>query len=59
MAFDFDSLGAELEENKKAPRIKGVVDIIFLIDVSGSMAPAIRELIANIDSFWIILTQER
>jgi hypothetical protein len=51
MAFDFDSLGVELEENKEAPRIKGVVDIIFLIDVSGSMAPAIRELIDNIDSF--------
>jgi len=51
MGFDFDKLGDNLQVDKKAPKIKGVIDIVFLIDVSGSMAPAIRELIANIDTF--------
>ena len=33
------------------PKTKGVADIVFLIDVSGSMAPVIDALRANIETF--------
>jgi len=57
MGFDLD-LGIEnevLDTAKKQkvtkPTLKGIVDIVFLIDVSGSMAPAIEKLTQNLDAF--------
>lgn len=44
-AFDFDG-----KQPKKAQR-KGIVDIIFLIDISASMGPAIAQIGKNIVSF--------
>jgi uncharacterized protein YegL len=59
MAFEFDDMDISNEiidevgkqEGVKKPKLRGVVDIIFLIDVSGSMAPAIEKLTKNIDFF--------
>jgi len=38
------------------PKVKGVVDIVFLIDISGSMTPCIDALKANIQAFVTSLT---
>jgi hypothetical protein len=58
MGFDFDGLNIPNEvletaqkETVAKPTIRGIVDVVFLIDVSGSMAPAIEELTKNIDTF--------
>ena len=57
MGFDFeiDIPNEVIEEAGKQsvtkPTLKGIVDIVFLIDVSGSMAPAIRKLTDNLDTF--------
>jgi len=58
MGFNFDDINLPNEVIKDAkvetvtkPTLKGIVDIIFLIDVSGSMAPAIEKLIQNLDTF--------
>jgi hypothetical protein len=37
--------------NQQATKVKGVVDIVFLIDATGSMAPCIDALKANISLF--------
>jgi len=56
MGFDFDidipnEVLDEAKEGVKKPTLKGIVDIVFLIDVSGSMAPAIENLTQNLDTF--------
>jgi len=56
MGFDFDidipnEVLDEAKEEVKKPTLKGIVDVVFLIDVSGSMAPAIEKLTQNLDSF--------
>lgn len=38
------------------PKVKGVVDLVFLIDISGSMGPCIDALKANIAKFIDVLT---
>ncbi len=40
------------------PKVKGVVDIVFLIDVSGSMEPCIDALKTNIETFVESLTSK-
>jgi len=48
----FDKVSESINLQKpKRPKLRGVVDVIFLIDVSGSMGPAIDELTANIEKF--------
>ena len=37
--------------DQQQTKTRGVADIVFLIDVSGSMAPAIDALKANIGTF--------
>jgi hypothetical protein len=53
--FDIDIPNEVIEEAGKQtvtkPTLKGIVDIVFLIDVSGSMAPAIKKLTENLDTF--------
>jgi len=53
--FDIDIPNEVIEEAGRQtvtkPTLKGIVDIVFLIDVSGSMAPAIRKLTDNLDTF--------
>jgi len=57
MGFDFDiDIPNEVideagKQNITKPTLKGIVDIVFLIDVSGSMAPAIEKLTQNLDTF--------
>jgi len=46
---DFDMTG--LDGNQGPAKVKGLVDVIFVIDVSGSMGPAIVNLTKNIHSF--------
>jgi len=41
---------------QQMPKVKGVVDIVFLLDVTGSMGPCIDGLKANINTFVDVLT---
>ncbi len=41
-----------------APKTKGIVDIVFLIDVTGSMSPCINALKDNIQTFVSSLTEK-
>jgi len=46
-----DPLSGDVPGQSSGLKIKGVVDVIFLIDVSGSMGPAIDKLTDNIETF--------
>jgi uncharacterized sporulation protein YeaH/YhbH (DUF444 family) len=37
--------------NNQQEKAKGVVDIVFVMDVTGSMDPSIRDLAANVATF--------
>ena len=49
LVTDLDGTASEMDQQQTKTR--GVADIVFLIDVSGSMAPAIDALKANIGTF--------
>jgi len=49
--MDFSALDAEEIDGSQMVKKRGVVDIIFVIDVSGSMGPAISQIGKNIVSF--------
>lgn len=42
----------EVEKMESSSKIKGVCDIVFLVDTTGSMAPAINDLKNNIKTFF-------
>ena len=46
-----DPVSGEVPGQNSGIKIKGIVDVIFLIDVSGSMGPAIDKLTENIGVF--------
>ncbi|MDF0700420.1 VWA domain-containing protein [Rhizobium sp. MC63] len=45
------SLSADSQTLQERPKTKGVADIVFLVDVTGSMAPCIDALRRNIEAF--------
>ena len=47
---DFETAGKRMDQQQQT-KTRGVADIVFLIDVSGSMAPAIDALKENIGTF--------
>ena len=51
ISLDTDSRRQSDRMDQQQTKTRGVADIVFLIDVSGSMAPAIDALKANIGTF--------
>ena len=41
---------------QQQPKVKGVVDIVFLLDITGSMEPCINAVKDNIQAFVATLT---
>ena len=46
-----DPISGEVPGQKAQIKVKGIIDVVFLIDVSGSMGPAIDKLTENIGVF--------
>mgnify|MGYP000232603996 CR=1 FL=1 len=58
LSLDLLDLDFEIEGAQEAKK-KGIVDIIFVIDITGSMGPAIKQITHNISQFIENINQTR